>query len=98
MPAENDNAVAAAVAVVEPGTGKVRAIAQNREYGFDRGSGQTAVGYSVDRPYTTSGGFSIGSTAKLYSAVTAIRDGFPVDGRIGLRDTVDPPRAPRRGS
>lgn len=89
VPAENDNAVAAAVAVVEPGTGKVRAIAQNREYGFDRGSGQTAVGYSVDRPYTTSSGFAIGSTAKLYSAVTAIRDGFPVDGRIGLRDTVD---------
>ena len=88
VPADNDNAVAAAVAVVEPGTGKVRAIAQNREYGFDRGKGQTAVGYSVDRPFTTSGGFAIGSTAKLFSAVQAVRDGFPVEGNIGLRDTV----------
>ncbi len=89
VPADNDDAVAAAAAVVEPGTGKVRAIAQNRDYGLDNGSAETAVGYSVERPFTTSGGFAIGSTAKIYSAVAAIRDGFPVDGRIALRDTVD---------
>lgn len=89
VPAKNDDAVAAAAAVVEPGTGKVRAIAQNRPYGLNSGKGETAVGYAVDRPFTSSGGFAIGSTAKLYSAITAVRDGFPVDGRIGLRETVD---------
>lgn len=89
VPPDNDNAVAAATAVVEPGTGAVKAIAQNRPYGEDRGKGETNVGYSVDRPYTTSGGFAIGSTAKIYTAIQAIRDGFPVQGMIGLRRTTD---------
>lgn len=68
----------AAVAVVEPGTGKVLAMAQNTEYG--QGSGEagveTTVNWSVDGKYGASGGFQIGSTVKIYGVVAALEAGM----------------------
>ena len=68
----------AAIAVVEPGTGKVLAMAQNTEYG--QGSGEagveTTVNWSVDSKYGASGGFQIGSTVKVYGVVAALEAGM----------------------
>lgn len=60
----------AAAAVVEPGTGKVLAIAQSADYK------KTQVNWAVDFKYGASGGFQIGSTAKIFGLVTALKQGW----------------------
>lgn len=65
-----------AAAVVEPGTGKVLAIAQSTDYK------KTQVNWGVDRVYGESNGFQIGSTAKMFGLVTALEQGMSADSRI----------------
>ncbi len=69
--------VASAIAMVQPGTGKVLAIAQSRPYG--QGKGQTTVNYAVDQKYGASGGFQAGSTFKPFVAAAAIEKGYPLN-------------------
>lgn len=63
----NDNRVASAIAVVEPGTGHVTALAQNREYGQDEG--QTEIVYADT-------GFQTGSAFKGITLAAAFEDGI----------------------
>lgn len=60
----------AAAGVVEPGTGKVLAIAQSSDYKRNQ------VNWSVDYKYGASAGFQIGSTAKVFGLVTALSQGW----------------------
>ncbi len=60
----------AAAAVVEPGTGKVLAIAQSSKYK------DTQVNWAVDFKYGASAGFQIGSTAKVFAVATAMKQGW----------------------
>lgn len=57
-----------AIVSVEPGTGKIRAMAQNRAYspGEDGGPGTTALNYNVDAVEGGSTGFQGGSTYKVF--------------------------------
>jgi membrane peptidoglycan carboxypeptidase len=66
---------AAAEVLLQPGTGKVRAIAIDRRYGT--GPGQTTVDYAVESPYDGGVGVQIGSTGKVYTLVTALEQGIP---------------------
>ena len=61
--------------LIQPGTGKVRAIAIDRPYGT--GPGQNTVNYAVGPPYNGTGGVQIGSTGKVYVMVTALLQGIP---------------------
>ncbi len=65
-----------AAAVVEPGTGKVIAIAQSTDYR------KTQVNWAVDKAYGESNGFQIGSTAKVFGLVTALEQGMTAGSRI----------------
>ncbi len=65
-----------ATAVVEPGTGKVMAIAQSTDYR------KTQVNWSVDKMYGESNGFQIGSTAKMFGIVTALEQGMTASSSI----------------
>ncbi len=58
--------VAASVVSVEPGTGRVVAMAQNRTYSTraDAGPGETSINYNVDRQSGGSRGWQPGSNAK----------------------------------
>ncbi|WEV76827.1 transglycosylase domain-containing protein [Janibacter cremeus] len=85
-----DDKFGAAGAVVEPGTGKVRAIAQTSEYKV--GMEQATTRYSeqawtVPAQYGGTNGFAIGSTAKMYALVAALEKGMPMSA------TVDAPSA-----
>lgn len=60
----------AAAATVEPGTGKVIAIAQSSDYKKNQ------VNWAVDYKYGASTGFQIGSTAKIFALVTALKQGW----------------------
>lgn len=71
-----DDRVAAAIAMVEPGTGAVRAMAQSRPFGYDQKRGQNAVNYAVDRADGGSSGFQTGSTMKAFTTAAALQGGI----------------------
>jgi membrane peptidoglycan carboxypeptidase len=71
---------AAAMATVQPGTGRILAIAQSRPYGT--GDGQTTVDYAVDHDYGGSNGFQDGSTNKAFTAAAAIDEGYGTEYKI----------------
>ncbi|MBB5981443.1 membrane peptidoglycan carboxypeptidase [Kribbella solani] len=82
-----DQAVAA-ITIVEPGTGVVKAMAQSRTYGNKRG--QTAYNYNVGKSYAGGyGGYQIGSTMKAFTIAAAIQKGLPLNYKINSPDTID---------
>ncbi|HMI23504.1 MAG TPA: transglycosylase domain-containing protein, partial [Streptosporangiaceae bacterium] len=62
-------------AVVQPGTGQVMAIAENRPYGTNRG--ETEINYAVNTAYGGSSGVQTGSSSKLFTLITALKQGMP---------------------
>lgn len=67
-----------AISVVEPGTGKVLAMAQNRPYNAaqsDPNALDTAINYNVGQDYNGSIGFTTGSAIKLVAVTDWIRNG-----------------------
>ena len=65
-----------ALAMVEPGTGKVRAIGQSRPMGRDKKKGETYINYVVPKKYGDSGGFQAGSTFKMFTVAAALNEGI----------------------
>ena len=61
--------------LIKPGTGAVRAIAVDRPYG--NGRGQTTVDYAVNRQYDGSNGVQTGSSSKIFTLLTALKQGVP---------------------
>ncbi|MBO0775325.1 MAG: penicillin-binding protein, partial [Actinobacteria bacterium] len=74
--------------LIQPGTGRVRAIAIDRKYGYGRG--QTTVNYAVGPQYHGGYGVQIGSTGKVYTMVAALEQGVPFgySRTVGYRTTV----------
>ena len=75
------------LAMVEPGTGQVRAIAQSRPVGD--GPGQTYLNYVVPRKYGDSGGFQPGSTFKTFVLAAAIEQGIPLNTQINSPEEIE---------
>jgi membrane peptidoglycan carboxypeptidase len=79
LPAEsnvyNPSHNAATEVLIQPGTGKVLAIAEDRPYGT--GSGQTEVDYAVNSQYGGGAGVQTGSSSKLFTLITALEQGVP---------------------
>ncbi|MCW2769374.1 MAG: glycosyl transferase [Aeromicrobium sp.] len=73
-----DNGAIAALASVEPGTGKVRALSQSRPMGRDKKKGESFINFVVPRKYGDSGGFPAGSTFKAFTVAAALKDGVDV--------------------
>jgi membrane peptidoglycan carboxypeptidase len=63
--------------LIQPGTGDVRAIAEDRKYGPDTKHGQTEVDYAVNGPYGGQQGVQTGSSSKLFTLITALEQGVP---------------------
>src|SRR5580704_10418465 len=68
--------------LIQPGSGRVLAIANDRSYGF--GKHQTTVDYAVNTPYDGGAGVQTGSSSKLFTLVTALEQGVP----FGFPQTV----------
>ena len=71
-------------AVVQPGTGQIQAIAEDRPYGPSKG--QTEINYAVNTAYGGSTGVQTGSSSKLFTLITALKQGYAVrlpDARAG---------------
>jgi membrane peptidoglycan carboxypeptidase len=67
------------MAMVEPGTGNVKALAQSRPMGSDKSRGQTFLNYVVPQEYGDSAGFQPGSTFKAFVLAQALSQGVPPD-------------------
>jgi membrane peptidoglycan carboxypeptidase len=86
-----DNAIGA-LAMVEPGTGDVKAISQSRPMGRNKKKGETFLNYVVDSKYGDSNGFQAGSTFKLFTLAAALEQGLPTSTRFNAPPTLSIPQ------
>ncbi|NYD48472.1 membrane peptidoglycan carboxypeptidase [Actinomadura luteofluorescens] len=75
-----------AEAMVEPGTGKVRAIGLSKRYGA--GKGRTTINLPADSAHGGGSGVSAGSTFKVFTLAAAIDQGIPVSTTINSPQTT----------
>ena len=99
MQATADNAVRAhvfqrdqaigALAVVEPGTGNVKAIAQSRPMGRNKRAGETYLNYIVPQKFGDSQCCQAGSTFKVFTLAAALEQGLPLSETFNAPSTMD---------
>ncbi len=76
--------------MIEPGTGKIVAMAQSRPVmGSNAKKGQTYWNYSVSREMGGAQGFQAGSTFKAFTAAAALENGIPLTKRYDARASMD---------
>ena len=82
---ESRFALGAAASAVQPGTGRILAMAQNKIFdpSDDGNSATTTVNYNTDKPYGGSSGFQVGSTYKIFTLAEWLKQ------NRGLNETVD---------
>ena len=61
--------------LISPAPGQIRAIAVNRQYGS--GPGEDNIDYAVDGPYDGGVGVQTGSSSKIFTLITALKQGIP---------------------
>lgn len=85
VPVDDPSDIGAAMSVVEPGTGKITAMAQNRTYNnsSEAGPRETAVNWNADYAHGGSSGFPAGSTFKPFTLLEWLTEGH------ALNETVD---------
>jgi membrane peptidoglycan carboxypeptidase len=88
VPPHDSSGLGAAAVTVEPGTGKVMAMVQNRTYSVTGGQGLTSVNYSTDSDLGGSTGFQTGSSFKPFTLAAWLEAGN------SLKGTVDATKRP----
>jgi membrane peptidoglycan carboxypeptidase len=78
----NPSGIADSEVLIQPGSGHIMAIANDRSYGT--GKNQTTVNYAVNTPYDGGVGVQTGSSSKLFTLLTALEQGVP----FGFPQTV----------
>ena len=81
------------LAMVQPHTGAVRALAQSRPMGSNKKKGETYLNYVVPKKYGDSNGFQAGSTFKAFVLAAAITKGIPLNTQIYSPQTVNIPKS-----
>ena len=82
----------AAASAVQPGTGRILVMAQNKIYDPrpDDSRATTSVNYNTDKPYGGSSGFPVGSTYKIFTLAEWLKENHGlnefVDGRVKTYD------------
>ncbi|WP_193084087.1 transglycosylase domain-containing protein [Brevibacterium aurantiacum] len=88
VPVGDPSGAGHALVTIEPGTGEVIAMAENREYTVgevkkNEKNKKTSINYTVDRKHNGGGGFQVGSTWKPFVLATWLKSGR------GLNTTVN---------
>jgi membrane peptidoglycan carboxypeptidase len=74
IPPTDDSGKAAAISMIEPGTGKILAMTQNRTWGTT-GKGKTTYNYNVNQDIGGTAGMQAGSTFKVFTLAAALEAG-----------------------
>jgi len=94
-PVKNPERIGSASVSVQPGTGRILAMAQNRIFDqvASKDISHTSVNYSTDKAYGGSSGFQTGSTYKIFTLATWLTAGKKlndhVDGRVREWNATD---------
>ncbi|MER5867095.1 transglycosylase domain-containing protein [Kitasatospora sp. NPDC002040] len=83
--------VSAAATMMEPGSGKILAMAQTRPYGIDKSKNETVVNLNVDAAMGGGSGFQPGSTFKPIVAAAALEAGLPATQSYPAPNRIDWP-------
>jgi len=84
MPKNYSQTVGGALVGVQPGTGRVLYMAQNKNYSQDpdvlnTGNEYTSVNYATDQAYGGSSGFQVGSTYKVFTLAEWLKQGHTLN-------------------
>ncbi|MCC3264879.1 transglycosylase domain-containing protein [Arthrobacter gengyunqii] len=91
VPVGDASGAGSAMVSVEPGTGKILAMAQNTDYTPEEGPGNTQLNFNVDKNMGgTSNGFQPGSTMKPFTTVAYLEAGGSIDDVIDASRTTYP--------
>lgn len=74
--------------MVEPGTGKIKALVVSRRFGGDVKKGETVVNLAADQKHGGGYGYSAGSTFKVFTLAAALDQGIPVNTTINSPQTT----------
>lgn len=74
---QTDGAVGA-IAIEQPGTGNVLALAQSRPMGNRKKQGETYINFTVPKEFGGANGFQPGSTFKVFTLASALEQGLPL--------------------
>lgn len=72
----------AAEAMVEPGTGHIKAMAASKAFGSSKKAGQTSINVAANWAHGGGTGFQAGSTFKAFTLATAIKEGMSPDDTV----------------
>lgn len=75
IPPDDESRKAAAITMIEPGTGNIIAMTQNRTWGTS-GVGKTTYNYNTDRSMGGTIGMQAGSTFKVFALAAALEAGI----------------------
>ncbi|WP_165495020.1 penicillin-binding protein [Actinomadura roseirufa] len=82
VPPKNSARKAAAEAMVQPGTGEIKAMVVDRRLGADRERGKTWINFAADADHGSSIGMQAGSTFKVFTLAAALDQDLPFGTRL----------------
>ncbi|WP_282947517.1 penicillin-binding protein [Cellulomonas endometrii] len=84
VPVDDGSGVGSAISVVQPGTGQIKAMAQNRNFNnsAEATGRDNAVNYNTSYSYGGSGGFAPGSTFKPFTLLEWLKQGHSLNERV----------------
>lgn len=87
IPIDDPSGKAASIAMVQPGTGNIEAMGQNRLWGTE-GDGYTTFNYAVDQVDGGTIGMQAGSTFKIFTIANALEKGINPYQSINATDNL----------
>jgi membrane peptidoglycan carboxypeptidase len=82
VPPRDASGLGAAAVTVEPGTGRILSMVQNRTYSVSSGPGLTSINYAVDNAVGGATGFQTGSAFKPFTLAAWLEAGNQLDDRV----------------
>ncbi|WP_328808118.1 transglycosylase domain-containing protein [Nonomuraea antri] len=86
----SDNPVAAE-ALVQPGTGAIKAMAASRKYGGDEDKNEMSYNVVADAEHGGGTGFQAGSTFKTFTLLTALKQGMKINDGFNVGSSYSAP-------
>jgi membrane peptidoglycan carboxypeptidase len=83
----NPGSNATAEVLVQPGTGYIQAIAVDRRYGT--GPGEDSIDYAADTAQDGGFGVQTGSSSKLFTLITALKQNYPFGFKLSVTSPSD---------